>query len=47
MILPQYTFEYNDGMHQNALMQSAIRNYIPTGFGVFKNQSVLLSKTIQ
>jgi len=36
MILPQYTYEYNDGMHQNALMQSAISNYIPTGFGVFK-----------
>ena len=36
MILPQYAYEYNEGMHQNALMQSAMSNYIPTGFGVFK-----------
>jgi hypothetical protein len=36
MILPEYTYEYNEGMHQNALMQSAMSNYMPTGFGVFK-----------
>ena len=36
MILPQYAYEYNEGMHQNALMRSAMSKYMPTGFGVFK-----------
>jgi hypothetical protein len=36
MVLPEYAYEYNDGMYQNALMQSAMDKYIPTGFGVFK-----------
>ena len=36
MVLPEYAYEYNDGMYQNALMQTAMDKYIPTGFGVFK-----------
>jgi len=36
MVLPEYPYEYNQGMYQNVLMQSAISKYIPTGFGVFK-----------
>jgi hypothetical protein len=36
MVLPEYTYESNEGMYQNTLMQSAMSKYIPTGFGVFK-----------
>jgi len=36
MVLPEYAYEFNDGIYQNALMQTAMDKYIPTGFGVFK-----------
>ena len=36
MILPEYEYEYNDGMYQNMLVNEAIGNYVPTSMGVFK-----------
>jgi len=39
MYLPKYTFEWNDGMYQNVLMNEALQQYVPSSFGVFKESA--------
>jgi len=39
MYLPEYTFEWNDGMYQNVLMNEALQQYVPSTFGVFKESA--------
>ena len=39
MYLPKYSFEWNDGMYQNVLMNEALQQYVPSSFGVFKESA--------
>ena len=36
MLIPDYEYQYNEGLYQNVLMQRALKQYIPTVTGVFK-----------
>ena len=39
MYLPEYTFEWNEGMYGNMMINEAMQNYVPSPFGVFKQSA--------
>ncbi len=39
MYLPEYKFEWNEGMYQNAMINNALEQYVPSGYGVFKQSA--------
>jgi len=39
MYLPEYSFEWNDGLYQEMFIQQALQEYIPSTFGAFKQSA--------
>tara|TARA_R100001530_G_C4319221_1_gene155235 strand:- start:1059 stop:1976 length:918 start_codon:yes stop_codon:yes gene_type:complete len=39
MYLPKYSFEWNNNLYANHMMNQAINNYVPTTWGVFKQSA--------